>query len=419
MFYNFTWKSNPHQKEFLKDIESRLLHLSTGFGGGKTHALCIKALQLSRLNAPYPGGLVGPDFKELKKDVIPEMELVLEKNGIPYYHHKTEHYFKFPWTRGPLYLVSGDKKIRGPNWAYALINELTLIPLVRYKEIMGRVRVKGAKCPQIASCGTPEGFASEYYEYMIENPPKSLKIIYGSTDDNIENLHESYLDLLEDSYDKKMLDAYRRGLWVNMAGNLFYYSYDPKKVNDLEIEPNLFDRYHISMDFNVDPMTCTMWGLDNNMGGTLYGCDQIELKGAEGYNTQNICDRLKAMGYTGNNSTIYPDPAGRARSTKGPPDVKILHDNGFPVRVKNAAPSFRRRQLNTNNLLDKGRVRINPKRCPGIIRDFQGVEQDIITLEKKKDSPNLTHFSDGFDYMTDILFPFSGDLKGLREVKIR
>jgi hypothetical protein len=281
---------------------------------------------------------------------------------------------------------------------------------------MGRVRVKGAKCPQIASCGTPEGFASEFYEYMIEKPPKSLRIIYGSTDDNLENLHEDYINLLEDTYDAKMLDAYRRGLWVNMAGNLFYYSFDPRKVYDETLEPNQFSQYHISMDFNVDPMTCTVWGYD---GMSLYGVDEVELKGAQGYNTQNMCDALRARGYTGGNCVIYPDPAGRARSTKGPPDVKILSDNGFIVRVKTVAPNFRRRQLNTNNLLDKGRVKLNPKRCRGMVKDFQAVEQDIITLEKKKDSPNLTHFSDGFDYMTDILFPFSGDLKGLREVKIR
>jgi hypothetical protein len=90
------------------------------------------------------------------------------------------------------------------------------------------------------------------------------------------------------------------------------------------------------------------------------------------------------------------------------------------VRVKNAAPRFRTRQLNVNNLLDKGRIKINPKRCPGIKRDFQGVEQDIITLEKSKKSPLLTHFSDGLDYMCDILFPFSGEHRpNSGEVKIR
>jgi len=414
--YKLRYKKNPHQREFHDDDESRFLHLSTGFGGGKTFGLCMKALKLHQLNAPFSGAIVGPDFQELKKDVIPEMEAILDRNNIPYQYHKTEHWFKFPWSKGKLFLVSADKPIRGPNWAFALINEVTLIPLVKYKEVIGRVRVKGAKFPQICSVGTPEGYASDYYDYMIENPPKGLRIIYGSTDDNAANLHELYLENLEASYDQKMVEAYRKGLWVNMAGNLFYYSHDPRKNSDATIKREEFVQYHCSMDFNVDPFCATLWGYD---GFSLFGVECIELKGAEGYRTENMIQALKARGYVPQNTIIYPDPAGKARSTKGLPDVTILRNAGFEVRVKSAAPTYRGRQLNVNNLLDKGLIKYHPERCKGLRKDFEAVEQDILTLEKKKDSPNLTHFSDGLDYLCDILFPFSGNAKATRVEKIR
>ena len=368
------------------------------------------------LNAPYSGAIVGPDFQELKKDVIPEMIGILERNNIPYRYHKTDHYFTFPWSRGKLFLVSADKPIRGPNWAFALINEVTLIPLDKYKEVIGRVRVKRAKFPQIASVGTPEGYASEYYDYMIVSPPKGLRIIYGSTDDNAQNLHEFYLENLESAYDKKWVEAYRKGLWVNMAENLFYYSYDPKKNHDETLKASEFDLFHISMDFNVDPFCATVWGYD---GFKLYGVTQIELKGAQGYRTENMIEALKSRGFNPTNSTIYPDPAGKARSTKGLPDVTILRNAGFEVRVKTVAPSFRQRQLNVNNLLDKSLITFHPIQCAGIKRDLEGVEQNIITLEKDKSNANLTHFSDGLDYMCDILFPFSGNAKGTTLVKVR
>ena len=141
------YKMNKHQRQFHTDIVTRFLHLSTGFGGGKTYALCQKALQLSFLNAPHHGGLVVPDFQEFKKDVLPEMQAILDTNGIPYKYHGSDHYFTFPWSKGKLFVVSADKAIRGPNWAYAVINEVTLIPLLRYKEVIGRVRVKVAKYP--------------------------------------------------------------------------------------------------------------------------------------------------------------------------------------------------------------------------------------------------------------------------------
>lgn len=414
--HKLRYKRNPHQKEFHDDIESRFLHLSTGFGGGKTYALCMKAMQLSRLNAPYRGGLVVPDFQEFKKDVLPEMLDILSANNIQFRYHKTDHWFKFPWSPGLLHIASADKPIRGPNWAYAVVNELTLIPLAKYKEVIGRVRIKGAKFPQVASCGTPEGYASEYYDYMIEEPRKGMRIIYGSTDDNAHNLHENYLDNLESAYDSKWIEAYRRGLWVNMATGRFYYSFNPLKQFDKTIRRDEFVTFLCSMDFNVDPFCATLWGFD---GWGLYGCDQIELKGDQGYSTANMIQALKARNYTPQNTVIYPDPAGKARSTKGAPDNTVLEQAGYVVHVKPQAPSFRARQLNVNNLLDKSRIKFNPDICKGIKKDFEAVEQDPITLEKKKNNPNLTHFSDGLDYMCDILFPFSGNAKATTITKVR
>lgn len=407
---------NPHQKKFQDDVSTFLLHLSSGFGGGKTYALIMKLVLLSKLNLHCHGGLVCPDFQEFKKDVLPEMEQILQRNGIRYRYHGSDHYFEFPWTSMRLYVVSAEKPIRGPNWGYAGINEVTLIPLVRYKEVIGRVRDKRSRVPQICSVGTPEGFMSEYYEYFIEKPPGNLKLIYGSTDDNAHNLHESYLPNLEASYDTKMIETFRHGLWVNMATNRFYYSHDPKKCEDRGLIPELFNKFHCSMDFNVDPFCATIWGYD---GVGLYGVEQVHLEGGAGYKTSNMVDALFKRNYKPANTIIYPDPAGKARSTKGESDVHILRAAGYEVRVKSAAPNFRRRQLNVNNLLDKARIKYNPDLCPGIRKDFIGVEQDPITLEKRKDNPKLTHFSDGLDYLTDILFPFSGDAKATTLDKLR
>lgn len=414
--FRIGYNRNKHQREFHADRTSKFLHLSTGFGGGKTFALCMKTIDLSQINRNMAGGLVVPDYSEFRKDVLPEMEGILDRHKVPFVYHKTHHYFKFPWSQAPCYVLTAEKPIRGQNLAYATINEVTLMPLLRYKEVIGRVRVKGAICPQVASVGTPEGHVSEYYEYMIENPPKGMRIIYGNTDDNAANLGDFYLENLESAYDSKMIDAYRKGLWVNMSESLFYYAYDPKKNHNFTMTLQDFEQYHISMDFNVDPFCANVWGDDGN---TLYGLTQIELKGGEGYNTENMVTAMQARGFTPSNSIIYPDPAGKSRSTKGQPDTKILRDAGYEVRVKNVAPNFRTRQLNVNNGLDKGRIQFNPDLCKGLRKDFVGVEQDKITLEKLKTNPNLTHHSDGLDYMYDILRPFTGSLKSTTQTKIR
>jgi hypothetical protein len=409
------YKRNPHQKEFDEDLHTKFLHLSSGFAGGKSFALCMKMLRLSQLNAPYSGGLMAPSFKDIKRDIIPIFEDIFTKNNLhPFVRlHKTDFFYEFRWSPGKLYLFSAENQLRGPNLAYFGINEATLISDVRYREAIGRVRVKGARYPQIASVGTPEGVANYMYEMFVESPIPNSRIIYGSTRDNIENLDPGYVSALENSYDKRSLDAYLKGLWVNMNGHQFYYAYSDKN-HDKTITELPTAIVHCAMDFNVEYMTATLWHL---MGDKLYGFEEIVLE--DNADTQKMANALKARGYTPDRTIIYPDPAGAARSTKGQPDHVILRNAGFEVRARSAQPRFRQRQLNVNNLLDKGIVLFNPDKMPTLKKDFEGVEQDPVTLEKSKKNPKLTHASDGFDYMCDILFEFSGKKPTTKIMRVR
>lgn len=397
------FKPNKHQADFINDTQSKFLHLSAGFGAGKSYALIMKLFQLSASNKDQPGGLLCPSYTDFQRDIRPMIDSICDQNNIGFKYHGTEHWYQFEWSKEKVYVVTGQEKLRGPNWAFAVINELTLIPIMRYREVIGRVRVKNARVPQIASCGTPEGTASEYFSFFMENPPEGCRVIYGDTRDNVANLDPSYIQTLESSFDSVMIDAYLRGLWVNMVGNRFYYAYDPKKLDDPSTTPPEYGAVHIGMDFNVNPMTASIWTYD---GVFLKSIDEIYLEDAD---TNKIALALKARGYTPDRSIIYPDPAGQQRSTKGQPDVEILKQHGFyNIRVKPKAPGMRQRQLNVNNLLAKGVIKINPIRCPKLKKDLEAVEQDPVTFEKVKKNPKLTHLSDGLDYMCDILFPYSG-----------
>lgn len=412
------YKRNKHQKVFHADVKSKRLHMSTGFGGGKTHALIMKMFLLSKLNRNVSGGFMCPTYTDFTKDVKPLVEEICEMQGIPVNFHGVEHYYTWPWTTGKVYIVGAKARIRGPNWGFALINELTLCPLVRYKEVLGRVRVKRAKFPQVASVGTPEGMASEYYDYMIDKPRDNFRIIYGDTKDNLDNLTEDYVDNLTEDYDKIMQDAYIRGLWVNMSGNRFYYAYRPEKNDNENIKYNEYSSVHISMDFNVDPMSAVLWQYD---GKKLRAYDEITIENIEdGADTKMMGKAIIARGYNPSEVILYPDPSGNNRSTNGDPNIVILRNMGFTdIRVRRKHPGFRQRQLNMNNLLEKGIIEIHPKKCPRLRKDFMSVEQDTVTNEKIKKNKSLTHHSDGADYMCDILFPFSGSRQRSRIEKVR
>ncbi|MBL0320685.1 MAG: hypothetical protein IPP74_15530 [Alphaproteobacteria bacterium] len=378
-------------------------------------------LKLSQLNAPHGGGILGPSYGELKRDVIDLMEMILDENQIPYKHHKTEHWIQLPWSPGKIYFFTGDRKLRGPNLAYFGINEATLITEERYKECIGRVRIAGSKFPQIASVGTPEGIGNFMYERFVENPKPNSRIIYGNTTDNAANLSSDYVQSLLESYDQVMVDAYLKGLWINMNSHRFYYSYDPSRHDDKTITRIPGMPVLVTMDFNVSPMCATLWHQIKIIGSPfpkLIAFGQIEIK--DGADTEKMSDAMYANGLDPDSTYIYPDPAGKARSTQGPPDITILKNHGWKnIRVKLSAPRFRKRQLAVNNLLDKDLIGVNPITAPGIKKDFEAVSQDPATFEKLKDNPKLTHYSDGVDYLVDIEYPLSGEKPQSSTTKFR
>lgn len=432
MEIHLDYNRNPHQKEFHDDLESFLLHLSTGFGGGKSYSLVMKSFQLSMMNPGIPGGCVVPSIADYKKDLLPIYEEILDLNRVKYRYHATDKWFEFPWSRGRMQVATAEKKIRGNNWGWAVLNEVTLMSHERYKETIGRVRIKRTPYPQIASSGTPEGKSHWLHDAFVDNPIKRSRIIYGDTRANAMNLSADYIPMLEASYDPIMLDAYLRGLFVNMKGNRFYYAYDPNRNDRKDFEQIDGAEVHVSLDYNVCPMVATLWNILNvvNDNGVPYlNPDGSPLRKAvafacieipDGADTHKMAHALKMAGLNPETTTIYPDPAGRARSTKGPPDNEILKSHGwFKIKTKLVAPQFRKRQLAVNNMLAKGLIQINPTECKPLKRDLEGVEQDPATYEKIKDNPKMTHASDGMDYFIDIQFPLSGHKPDSHSIKIR
>lgn len=403
------------QYDFFDDDHTKFLHLSAGYGFGKTRSLVYKLLKLSILNAPYDGGLIVPSYADFTRDVKVAIDDVCNEHSIPYEFHGSEHRYTFPWSSGCLRVFTAEKKLRGPNLAYAGINEVTLISLERYREVIGRVRIKDAPYPQIVSSGTPEGLSSDYYEIFVEKPMKNSRCLYGDTRDNAHNLNPNYIQSLFDTYPHAMIDAYMKGLWVNLAGNRFYFEYDPKKNDEIN-KPDDDLPFLIGMDFNVAYLSASIWQM---WGDRMVGMDEIVLEGGEGFKVDNMITALKARGYGPKNCIICPDPAGKSRNTSGKTEVEILEHAGYTVKTRSAAPRFRERQINMNNLFEKKRIVINPVTMPKTKKDFMAVEMDVVTLEKVKRNPKLTHLSDGADYLIDLYFPFMNHRTKNDVVRIR
>ena len=408
------WDMLPAQAQIYRDTKTKILTLSGGLGSGKSHAGVRKALQLSALNQGHPGGFLCPSYSDFRKDIKPLFEEILEdhiglQEGKHWWFHKTHKEYTFIWNKKPLYIFTGESPIAGPNLAYCVINEYSLMKWERINEMIRRVRLKEAKFKQRVLVGTPEdthGWLEEFIENQEsenDNTPNHFRVVYADTSEN-HHVDPDYRRQLELMLDEQQLKVFAGGQIVKIGSDYFYYSYsDSENVEDFKEDKNL--PVHIALDFNVGRM-CASFNQIKYINGfkKLFCFDELELTGDS--NTYSMRDAILAR-YPKERVIITCDAAGKNRSSSAVQglmsDVAILRDVGLTVRFKSQNLGFRKRQLLMNGLFHNKHVIIN-KNCKKVRRDFKTVKQKKDTLEKEKKVETLTHFSDGLDYLCDFEF---------------
>ena len=265
-----------YQRQFHESTKPKV-HLSTGFGGGKTYSLVMHMFKLMDDNKKMPGGVLVPNIKMYKRDVLPIIFELIRNNHIPYKYNKTESTWYFPDTGSAVYVFHSEdegQSIRGPTLAWGVVNELTLVSRMAYLAFISRIRLKGALNPQVASSATPEGF-NWAYEYFIEQPRKDTDLIFGDMRENI-HIADTYAKMLQDSFDPLMQEQYIEGKYVNLVGKRCIYAFNRFKHCATNVHKIARMPVLVSMDFNVDPMTATLGHIkgETNLGSQLPKCCQ-------------------------------------------------------------------------------------------------------------------------------------------------
>lgn len=407
------WDMLPTQEKVYNNDTHKIVMQSAGLGSGKTHQLCRKLIKLSAINQGHPGAILCPTFKDFRRDVKPEMYEILEqglnlKEGKHFWFHKSYAEFSFIWNKKPLYVLSGEQPIAGPNLAYCGINEFSLIRYERIKEMLRRVRLKDAPLLQRVLVGTPEDVYAWLEEFVDlqekeeEKKPGSFAIYYADTAENY-HVDSEYRDHLSTMLDSKAMQVFASGQIVSLRGDYYYYLFDKQRnVRPVQYDPKKL--IYIGMDFNVGKMTASMGQIDLNGQGLkrISFFDELIIEGNSDTKqlAEAICNRFNPK-----NCMIRCDSSGKARKTSGSSDVQILRKY-FPqgnIAHRNANPRHRERQLLMNNLFEKSQIIVDPK-CKGLIKDFNKVQQHKVDFSKDKKNEDLTHFSDGADYLVDWEF---------------
>jgi phage terminase large subunit len=417
---SITYDPLDHQEKF-HESRKPMVYLSTGYGGGKSYSLVMKAFQLMDINFGMPGGLLCPSLKMFKRDVLPLFREICSENGVPFKFNKQDFYFQFPDTKSIIYVFHDEDKgasIRGPNLAFMLINEVTLVSKEGFDAALGRVRIKKAPFRQTAMSGTPEGF-NWCYDYFVKTPRKDTDLIFGDMRLNV-HVAEDYAARLMETYDDLLVQQYVEGQFVNLAGSRACYAFNRFNHTSAGVKYDELRPIWVSMDFNVNPMSATLWQPLPRTGQVwLQAYDEICINASDTYEFSR--ELKQKVGVDIEDVTIYPDPMGKSRSTNSlRSDFDILKQHGFSeIKAKTRTVSVRSGLNALNNLFAKGRIMINSDKCGNLITDLEQCILKQGTHEIDKKDPNRSHWLDGAKYLADYEFPVKKPVRGIRTEQIR
>lgn len=404
-----SWGKLPTQGKVYGNDYHDTIMMSGGLGSSKTHTLCRKIIKLSVINKGFSGALLCPSYKDFRRDVKPEFEEILEthlklKQNKHWRFHGSYHEYTFRWNKKPLYILTAEQPIAGPNLAYCGINEFSLMQFERIKEMLRRVRIKDAPLRQRVLAGTPEDVHAwledfiETQEAQVKKDDRAFKLYIADTRENIY-LDPGYRAHLESMLDEQALKVFAGGQIVRIGGNYFYYAFDRSKnlSPDNKYDPEKI--VYANLDFNVGNMSATFAHKEGEH--TRYFNESVLTGFKDG--TQEMAEHIRGL-YGTKNVYLTIDASAKARKTSGMSDVETL-EKFFPkdnIRYQRSNPRFRERQLLVCGRLHKGLITFHPS-MKKTIKDMEKVRQ-LPNFEKDKKNSELTHLSDTVDYLESFEF---------------
>ena len=244
--------------------------------------------------------------------------------------------------------------------------------------------------------GTPNGYDHLYDAYMLG---QGKSIDWKSW--QFTTVDGGFVPEKEIEKAKSMMDerAFRTEFLASFetTGNRAAYNFD-RQIHVKQTDQRT-NRLAWGIDFNVDYMSAV---LIMEFTNSIHYLNEIRLTNS---NTEEMAKEMKKIAP---NIPVYPDAAGRARSTtSNRSDHQILRDHGFHIIAKKANPPVIDRLNALNRMLKdangKVRMTVDPK-CIYLIKDLEQVQR---TRDGKIDKSDikLTHMMDACSYYISYKYP--------------
>lgn len=292
--------------------------------------------------------------------------------------------------------ADNEDSLRGTSLAKVVLDEYAYMRPNVWQEIV--LPMLADTKGQAMFIGTPDGYTNGFYDIYSKGLNNDedwrswqFKTVEGGfvPADEIEKMRGN----MDERVFRQEFEA-----TFETASNRCAYNFNRDKHITKDYEPSKL--IYFGVDYNVDYNTALL--IHEYTDSTIHVSHEIRLSNS---NTEELSKHMKKLA---TEVVVYPDPAGKARSTQSDKsDHQIMRDHGFKIRARRSHPSHRAR-LNALNrkLLDangKVGVTISPN-CKWLIRDLEQCTRDKYGGIDKSDI-TLTHALDAVSYAIEYKFP--------------
>tara|TARA_R100000995_G_scaffold81242_1_gene53872 strand:- start:1756 stop:2955 length:1200 start_codon:yes stop_codon:yes gene_type:complete len=373
---------------------------------GKTY-LSLMWLLMGKLKPDERRWIILPTYRQGKMVAFPVLKKLIQSSPLA---HINESELRFTINNCEVAVKGSEdsSKLRGSHLDRVVLDEYAYMKPNVWEEVVYPMMTTNPKSSALF-IGTPDGFSNGFYDLYLKGQggDKDWKSWQFTTIDggwvSEEELERAKRTMDERIYKQEFEASFET------AQNRCAYNFDRKThiIDSHEKSPTAY----IGMDFNVSKMTAVC--VYEYSDGTIHYFDEVILRNS---NTEEMAKVLRNK-YP-DIDTVYPDPAGQARSTtSNRSDHAILKENGYFVRARIKHPSHRDR-LNALNrkLLDADgniKMTISPK-CKELIKDLEQCVRDVKTGGIQKMDIERTHALDACSYLIEYRWP----VKWLRATSI-
>lgn len=237
---------SPKQLTAFQDSNSRINIFEGPVRAGKSFSTLLRWLEFCRSGPPGPLILCGRTDKTIKRNIIqplqsmvgPSVRYSIGKGEVQLYDRT-------------MYVVGAnderaEAKIRGSEFAGALIDEMTLIPENFVKMLLSRLSVHGAKLFGSTNPDSPYHWLKT--DFMDRSDELNCSVFSFNIDDN-PSLDEEFKTQLKKEYQGLWYKRYIEGLWVVAEGAV--YDFFDDSIHVIPYSQHSATSYIIGVDYGT------------------------------------------------------------------------------------------------------------------------------------------------------------------------